>query len=316
MSQATPLKTEIQQIVQDIPVTFGVAIKYLESGQQVLLNNDRTYQLASVFKIPVLATAMWQVDAGRFGLDDRIELRDTHKTSPSGILAFLQEGLQPTVKDLLMLMIIISDNTATDMVLDLVGGPQAVNALLREWGFGENEINITMSVHDLFEDVFGTSECLLTGPEMTARLKKNGVNFEGKVYCEGSMANVATPEAMNRLNEMIFRGQVASQKACDEALDVLLHQTLNARLPCQLPPEVPVAHKTGTFIIVRNDSGILYVDDNVHIAITVLTQKEQRPSMEEMLAPPSEEGAIIDKAIGQIAKLAFDYGRETKGILK
>lgn len=307
MPSITSLKTEIQQVVQDMPVTFGVAVKYLESGEEVLLNADRTYQLASVFKIPVLVTAVQQVDAGRFSLDDRIELKDAHKTSPSGILAFLREGLQPTVKDLLMLMIIISDNTATDMVLDLVGGPRAVNASLRELGFGQAEINITMSVHDLFEDVLGTSECLLTGPEAVARLKERGINLEGEVFREGSTVNVATPRAMNRLNEMLFRGQVASREACDKALDILLHQTLNARLPSRLPPEVPVAHKTGTFISVRNDSGIIYASDEVHVAVTVLTEREEKPSIEEMMEPLPEKGASIDKAIGQIAKLACEH---------
>ena len=314
MSQVMSLKAKIQQVVQDIPVTFGVAIKYLESGEEVLLNADRTYQLASVFKIPVLVTAMQQLDADRFSLDDRIELKDTHKASPSGILAFLREGLQPTIEDLLMLMIIISDNTATDMVLDLIGGPPAVNASLRELGFSEEEINITMSVHDLFEDVFYTSECILTEPEMAARLKETGVNFEGEVYREGSTANVATPLAVNRLNEMIFHGQVASREACDKALDIMLHQTLNTRLPSRLPLEIPVAHKTGTVIGVRNDSGIIYVSDDVHVAITVLTRKEDKPSMEEILARSSEEEASIDKAIGQIAKFAYEYGEKGKVI--
>jgi len=160
-----------------------------------------------------------------------------------------------------MLMIIISDNTATDLVLDLVGGPQAVNTSLRELGFSEDEINITMSVHDLLEDVFGTSECLLRRSEKVSRIKR-GVNFEGAVYREGSTVNVATPRAMNRLNSMLFHGQVASREACDTALDILLHQTLNDRLPSQLPPDDPdaeVAHKTGTFFGVRNDSGIIYI---------------------------------------------------------
>ena len=315
MSQTMSLKAEIRQIAQDAPAVFGIAIKYLESGEEILLNADRTYQLASVFKIPVLVTAMQAVDAGHLNLDTRIELKDAHKTMPSGILAFLREGLQPTIEDLLMLMIIVSDNTATDMVLDLIGGPQAVNASLRKLGFSEDEINITMSVHDLFEDVFYTSECLLTGPEIAARLKETGVNLEGEVYRAGSTANVATPRAMNRLNEMIFRGQAASREACDKMLDIMLHQTLNTRLPSQLSREIPVAHKTGTFIGVRNDSGIIYVSDDVHVAITIFTQKEAQPGIGELLTPPVEEEANIDKAIGQIARLAYEYGSKQSALI-
>jgi beta-lactamase class A len=311
MSLENSLKADILQVVQDIPVTFGVAIKYLESGEEVLLNNDRTYQLASVFQSPVLVTSMQQVDAGRFGLGDRIELKDAHKTAPSGILLFLDDGLQPTFKDLLMLMIIISDNTATDMVLDLVGGPPAVNASLRELGFKASEINITASVHDMFEAVWGTSDPVLHRRDLS-RFKEP--NFEVAVFKEGSTVNVATPQAMNRLNEMILRGQAASREMCDVALDIMLHQTLNDRLPSQFGPDiddVEVAHKTGTFFVARNDSGIIYVGDEVHVAVTVLTRKPGKPVMAEYMDPAYRKvEAAIDRAIGAIAKLAYDYAEK------
>lgn len=303
------LQAKIREAITEVPVTFGVAIKYLESGEEAMLNADRTYQLASVFKVPVLVTGIQQLDAGKFNLDDRIELKEVHKTMPSGILAFLREGLCPTIEDLLRLMIIISDNTATDMVLDLVGGPTVVSKSMRKLGFSEGEINVTMSVHDLFEDVFGTSECLLKPPDRVAKLKENGVNFEGEVYREGSTANVATPRAMSRLNEMIFRGDVASREACDKALDIMLHQTLNDRLPRELPPGTPVAHKTGTIAGVRNDSGIICITDDCHAVITVLSRKERQIDMEEILKNETEETIKIDRGIGEIARLVFEYGR-------
>jgi beta-lactamase class A len=312
MAQMTSLRAEIEQVVQQVPATFGIAVKYLESGEEVLINADRTFQLASVFKIPILITALQAIDAGRFRLDDRIELKDAYKTMPSGILVFLCDGLWPTVKDLLTLMIIISDNTATDMVLDLVGGPQAVNASLRKLGFGEAEINITMNMHQLFEDIYGTSKHLFSKPQQVARFKELGVNFEGEVWREGSGANVATPLAMNRLNEMIFRGQVASRGSCDLALDIMHLQTLGAALPSLLPPEIPVAHKTGSFVGIRNDSGIICVSEAVHVGITVLTRREDRPSVEQVLDGSWDQEANIDKAIGHIARLAFDYGRKAK----
>lgn len=256
---------------------------------------------------------MQQLDTGRFSLDDRLKLKEAQKTMPSGILSFLREGLRPTIGDLLMLMIVISDNTATDMVLDLIGGPAAVTESMRKLGFGRGEINITMTVHDLFEDVFGTSECLLKPSEIIATLKENGVNFEGEVYREGSTVNVATPRAMTALNEMIFRGDAASRQACDKALEIMLHQTLNSRLPSQLPPGTPVAHKTGTVAGVRNDSGILYLQDDCHAVVTVFTRKEGKIDAEEIMKDEimmyNEKAIQIDKAIGQIAKLVFEHGQ-------
>lgn len=306
-----PLGTKISEIVADIPVTFGVAIKYLESGEEVMLNADCTYQMASVFKVPVLVTAMQQSDAGKLNLNNRIKLKDTHKTMPSGILAFLGEGLCSTVEDLLMLMIIISDNTATDMLLDLIGGPEEVTESMRKLGLGKEDIiNITMSVHELFEDVFDTSECLLKRSGIVARLKQTGVNFDGEVYGKGSTANVATPKAITYLYEKIFRGEAASRKSCQKILDILLHQTLNDCLPADLPPGTPVAHKTGTIGGIRNDSGIIYISDNCHAAVTIFTRKVGELDMDEFLEQGTEEMIQIDKAIGQIGRLVYDHGLE------
>ncbi len=308
------LKDQINEVIKDIPTTFGVAVKYLESGEELLINNDRTYQLASVFKIPVLITAMRQIDEGCFQLSDRMELKYAHKTSPSGILTFLQDGLQPTIEDLLMLMIIISDNVATDMVLEKVGGPKAVNQVMRTLGFPEKELNITHSVHDLFNDVFHSAEPLLKRRESILRMKELGIHLDGEVYRPGSTANVATPQALNRLNEMIFRGEAATRAGCDKAIDIMLHQQLNARLPALFPPAdagLEMAHKTGTFIGVRNDSGIMFIDDKVHATVTVFTQKAGLPTPEEIEKVDTVgEDARIDGAMAKIGQLVYLYARE------
>ena len=208
-------------------------------------------------------------------------------------------------------MIIISDNTATDMVLDLVGGPTAVNATMRALGFGPGDINITMSVHDLFEDTLGTSECVLLPSELKARAGKMGLQTNSKVLREGSSENVATPQALTRLHELIFRGKAASRHACDVALDVLLHQTLNLRLPALLPFGTDVAHKTGTFVGCRNDSGTIYVSDNKHVTVTVFTSRHG-PLTANLLMDPAlnEEAVVVDKAIAKIGRLAYDYAEK------
>src|SRR5436190_1953840 len=102
------LKSPIESIIAASGATsMGVAIKHLESGEETYLNADQPVPLCSVFKIPVLTEAFHQIDAGRFTLDDRWELTLAEKNLPSGILVFLQDGLMPTVRDLLTLMIII-----------------------------------------------------------------------------------------------------------------------------------------------------------------------------------------------------------------
>ena len=93
------LKAQIEAIITTSGATaMGVAIKHLESGEEIYLNADQPVPLCSVFKIPVMAEAFHQIDAGRFTLDDRWELTLAEKNLPSGILVFLQDGLLPTVR--------------------------------------------------------------------------------------------------------------------------------------------------------------------------------------------------------------------------
>jgi beta-lactamase class A len=311
MSDISGLRRDIEEVTQGLPTTCGVAVNFFESGEEVALNGDMPFQLASVVKVPVLVTAMRQVDAGRIRLDDRVELKDSYKVWPSGILGYLNEGLCLTVQDLLYFMITISENSATDMVFSLVGGPEVVNAAMRALGFGPDQINISMTIRALLTDIFGTVAYARTPTDWQRRIKEVGIRPDAEIYRPGSMANVATPRAMNRLFEMIFRGQVASRALCDKALEILLCQNVNTRIPSQLPFGTYVAHKTGTVPGVRDNSGIIYISDSQHVAVTVFTQKEGRHTEEEEYEPAGVEmAAQIDKAMGRIGKLVFDYGRE------
>ncbi len=304
------MEEKIRDEVSRLPVSFGIAITFIEEGREFYLNENRTYQLASVFKVPALFSAMKEVEAGKFSLDQRMEMENDHKTKSSGILTYLTDGLRPTFEDLLTLMIIISDNTATDMVLGELGGPEFVNETMREIGFEREEMNITMSVHDIFEDIYGSSKPILKGSERIAELEENGVNLEGEVYGENSTANVATPKAINKLYEMIYKGETLSQDSHDKMLDILLLQTINGRIPKFLPPEIPVAHKTGTLRGMRNDSGIIYISDDCHACVTILTESEKELTFETFKQKGSEEDDKIDEAMGKIGKIVYEEGKE------
>src|SRR5579872_1763558 len=128
------LEGNIQQITRSVNATWGIYIKCLETGEEIALDADRQMDTMSVIKIPLMAEAFRQIEAGRFALGDRITLADAAKRPGTGIIRSLDPGVQLTVKDLLTLMIIVSDNTATDLMYDKVGGPQAVNKLMDSWG--------------------------------------------------------------------------------------------------------------------------------------------------------------------------------------
>src|SRR5207248_6018820 len=99
----------------------GIYVKCLETGEEIAIDADRQMDTMSTIKIPLMVEAFRQVEAGKFKLTDRITLQDDAKRPGTGILRSLDAGATITVKDLLTLMNIVSDNTATDLLLDRVG---------------------------------------------------------------------------------------------------------------------------------------------------------------------------------------------------
>ncbi len=115
------LKSKLEGIEKEFEGTIGIAVKNLGTGEEAIVNGDIIFPLASVFKIPVIATLYRQVDAGNISLDANIEMTDYSRVPGSGVLKELSSGLEMTVRDYRTLMMMISDNTATDMVVDLLG---------------------------------------------------------------------------------------------------------------------------------------------------------------------------------------------------
>jgi beta-lactamase class A len=310
MADTASLNEGIVRATTGLGYTFGVAVKYLESGAEMQINGNQRFALASVFKVPVLVTAARRIDAGALRLDQRVTFADRMKTAGSGLLAYLGAGLNLSLKDLLLLMIIISDNTATDMVVNLVGGPAAVDSTMRDLGFAPRELHISGDVHDLFGQSRETGQPALIPSEMKARMQEMMAARQGAPAADETQGNVATPLAMVRLFEMIFGGRAASRQACDLALDILLHQTLNDRLPSMLPFGTDVAHKTGTMmgsVNVRNDSGIIYVSPSVHAVVSVFARRDEPPSPEQLRGPAMrEEGHRVDRAFGEIGRLVYE----------
>ena len=126
------LEANIQRVIKSVNATWGIYIKCLETGEEVAIDADRQMDTMSVIKIPLMAEAFRQIEAGKFALTDRIALTEAGKRPGTGIIRSLDAGVQLTVKDLLTLMIIVSDNTATDLLFDKVGGVEPVNRLMAE----------------------------------------------------------------------------------------------------------------------------------------------------------------------------------------
>jgi beta-lactamase class A len=118
----------LDAIVDQAGGEVALAAMNLTTGEEVGRNAERSMPTASVFKLPLLVEVFRQAEEGTLDLDERVTLDAEDFVMGSGILRDFGPGLQPTLRDLAMMMVIVSDNSATNLLLDRVGGPQQVNA--------------------------------------------------------------------------------------------------------------------------------------------------------------------------------------------
>src|SRR5258706_16015010 len=128
------LEANILRITRSVNATWGIYLKCLETGEEIALNADQQMDTMSVIKIPLMVEAFRQIEEGKFALSDRITLTDAMKRPGTGVIRSLDAGATLTIKDMLTLMIIVSDNTATDVMYDKVGGIEPINRLMDSYG--------------------------------------------------------------------------------------------------------------------------------------------------------------------------------------
>jgi beta-lactamase class A len=228
-----------------IPARAGIWVKHLGTGEEGAVRADEVFNSASVIKIPVAVQALEMADAGTLNLATRLTLRPEDVRGGSGIFRYHDAGLQPTIRDVLLQMIITSDNTATDLAIAQVGGVATVNAWLTAKGYADG-MKLTQTTGDLFAKYSA----------LTPADDRNGKTNGDKAYWLGEL----TPRATGRMLEAIEKRELPSKAAADELIRMMRAQQAGARrLPHYVPPGVAVAHKTGDFPpVLANDVGIVY----------------------------------------------------------
>ncbi|HLJ58280.1 MAG TPA: serine hydrolase [bacterium] len=297
---ADQLRRRLRGIVSRLDGTMGVYVHAFATGETIAINADQPFQMASVFKIPILAELLSQVDAGRRSLDDRITLADDLKSPGSGVLKELSAGTSLTLRDLATLMIIVSDNTATDILLGLVT-KDAVNARLRACGLERTAV--AMSCRQLLYNLVGmdgapdTPETRRTALD---RLRRREIDPDCRVYRDPG-TNMTTPREMGRLLEAVVAPTLngggggngpLSETVCRGMLDIMRRQQVRDRLPLLLPASVEIAHKTGSVSRVSNDAAILYAPKSTCV-VTVFTRDLSDDLKGRM-------------AIGQVGRAVYD----------
>jgi len=138
MSQ-TELMAAIEREIAWFGGTVGVFARNLTTGEEIAYDPDTLRPTASTFKVPVMVELFNQVEQGTVSLDDRLVANERNATKGSGILRDLRPGVELSVEDVATLMIVVSDNQATNMLLDLLG-IENINATMAAKGFPKTRI--------------------------------------------------------------------------------------------------------------------------------------------------------------------------------
>ena len=220
------LEHKIRAIADGVDGVVGVTIQDLTTTERFALRGDTVFTQASAIKLPVLVELFRQVEQGRHGLDDLITLEENDVVPGSGVLQRLTPGsVRMTLRDVATLMVTVSDNTATNMIIDRVG-MENVNQTMVRLGLPQTKLQRKMM----------DSEAWLADRE-----------------------NLSTPNEQARLLELIHRGDVLNDASRKELLHILSIPK-SSRIRPLLPSGTRVAHKTGTVSGVVVDVGIVYLE--------------------------------------------------------
>ena len=268
------LRENIERIAKSVNAKWGIYLKCLETGEEISIDADEQMDTMSVIKIPLMVETFRQIEAGKFKLSDRVTLRDEDKRPGTGIIRSLDEGVPLTIHDLLTLMIIVSDNTATDLLFRRVGGIEAVNALVKEYGL--TRTRATAPAKAWFD-------ALRAAPSVEEFYRKGEHPF-----------GLSSPKDIGKLLERIKTGQAVSKRASEQMLTIMRGQVYRTRLPKYVEDFV-IPHKTGDFLpYIGNDVGI-FESRARNIVVSVFT------------ANHFGEGATLEDAIGRIGEQIAGY---------
>ncbi len=152
------LGEQVEAAVAGQPGVFGVYARNLGTNEVIAINADLVFPAESTAKVFVLVYYSQLVESGVVDPTTRVRLDDESRYIGTGVLRFLDDGLEPTLDDLAWLMIIVSDNTATAMLMQAIGGPAEVNAAMRELGHPTARLNETITLETAMEgEPFSTS---------------------------------------------------------------------------------------------------------------------------------------------------------------
>jgi beta-lactamase class A len=267
----TKLEKSILDVDRGLDGVMGVAIVDLTDGHKYSLHANDVFPQASSIKICVLAELYRQAQQGKLKLTDLYTVNAADLVQDSYIMGGLTPGISRiTLRDLATMMVAVSDNSATNVLIDRVGMDN-VNAFLNAQG-----------LHD-------------------TRLRRKMMDI--KAAAEGR-ENVSTPSEMSKLLEALYRGQILNQEMIDDFFKVLSTRK-DSFIPRDLHDDLKIANKPGELEGVRNDSGVIFVEKRPYILCVMTTYLHRERDGEEAI---SNISLAAWRMFDRIAR-ASEYGR-------
>lgn len=243
------LRRELERIAAAHAGVAGISMRNLETGESVSIRGHETFPSASLIKVGVLVTLLDEVEQGRIRLDERSTMIERDRVGGSGILKHMASGTTLTLEDLAWLMITLSDNTATNLILDKLD-VRTTWTKLESLGLPHSKIH-----------------------SKTFRRETSIAVDSSVLYGLG----VTTPDETVQLFALLHDGQAVSARLDSLAMRMLLANQDGALLTRWLPRGTRTAHKSGSVDRARNDCGIMYTPA-APIALCVMTRENEDTS--------------------------------------
>jgi beta-lactamase class A len=285
----------IAQAFDDARVRGFLYVQDLESGAEVTHNADEPVVLASVFKVAILVELYRRAAGGDLEVTERLRVaRATRTVGPTGI-SVMRDDVELSLRDLAQLMISVSDNTATDVLMARLGADR-VQRTVEQLGLTDTDVSGTC------EQILKTfvEDTGLTAPELAAGKAPDVSTYDGnRALHPATTANRSTPRQWGKLLRAIWLDEAAPSESCAEMRAILKTQVWPHRLASAFGDGVVVGAKTGTLTGIRNEAGVIEYPDGRRYVACVFTRSSWLPHKQLQ----------ADLVIGTAAKLAVEHLR-------
>jgi beta-lactamase class A len=302
-TRAEGLQQELDRLVAPFDGQVGVYVLDLHGGRAAFVNPDTGFPMASTVKVAVAVNILSLVDEGTLDLQQQVLLKegDIYPEMGGPMDIHLTPGSAITVRDLLHMMLTVSDNNATDILIRLGGGTATVDARMRT--LGVSGIRVDRYIWELLANYFGALDASAQNPLSPAdygRLgsaKRNEADRRHyrQIY-NGDPRDTSTPAGMASLLRLVWQGKALKPETTAVLKSIMLDcRTGEGRLKGMLPDAAPVAHKTGSVGAVANDVGVITLPAGKGDIVVAVFVKSDR------------NDTVKDDMIAHVARAAYDY---------